>query len=499
MTYTDTHIQGESVGPEGASGGRALGQRISSAYGRIAHRLLTALIVAGLASTAVLISGGADDAAAASGTTWAVPVQITPLANSWFTLDLEIGINGIYVLSCVYGDGNGQLAQIFRSTNGGSTWSSASPVFGGEPGMCLYNDAGKDCLIMAAGMNLAKSTNNGACWKNLAPMPDQGWRFMAVGTNASWTGSAVDNDIYVMGSLYGGQEIGFAKSTDGGLSWTAPMQLTYNSYTYNTMPRITSDGSRLYIVYEIASNNKGIASIVTRTSNDWGATWSDEKVLISNRGTSYCLRPYALHSLNNARALMTYVDIPSNMDVATTTGNYGYYDFATLTYVPIGSVSGPDWMIGEGFSGCLVSDVFYVAWIKVLDQIAGTPTTAIMFSTSMDSGLTSGYSAADAMLVKSSPQATWKIAPQTSATWCAKMLNHGGMKSFTLVVTDTTVPRRPVIVSMQKIVFSDLGAYPNGWAFSGSVSLVGGHTYEVTAKQPNGWTSSYVLFYNQLA
>ncbi len=443
---------------------------------------------------ALLMAGGSENASAA---TWAPARQVSPQAATWYTLDLEIGINGVYVLSSIYGDANGQYAQVFKSANGGLTWSSASPVFGGEPGMCLYNSAGKDILIIAAGPNLVKSTNNGQSWKYLSTMPDAGWRFMAVGTNASWTGAPVDDDIYVMGSIGGGKNIGFAKSADGGLSWTVPKQLTNNNFAYNTMPRITSDGSRLYVIYEIASNNNAVASIVTRTSNDWGETWSQETGLISNKGSSYMLRPYSFHTLNNQRAIMTYVDKPSNLDAATTTGNYGYYNFATLAYEPVGWVSGQDWMIGEGFSGNVVEDVFYVAWIKCLDQVAGTPNTAIMFTSSTDTGLSSQVPPPDARLDKGTSQVSWTFGAGMAGTWSAKILNHGGVKYFTLVVTDITVPRKPVVVFTQKIDFIQLGAFPNGWAFSDSVPIVPNHTYQMTAKQPNGYASSYVLIYGQ--
>ena len=480
--------------PRWGFGGTVMIESEASTRQRVVHRLLTAMIVVGLASTAMLMTGGTYNAAAA---TWSPPMQVAAPAYIWYTLDVEVGLNGIYVLSCVYGEGNGQLAQIFKSSNGGATWSDASPVFGGEPGMCLYKSAGKDVLIIAAGENLSRSTNNGASWKDLAAMPaGQGWRFMAVGTNASWTGAAVDNDIYVMGSLYGGQEIGFAKSVDGGQSWTTPQQLTFNDYAYNTMPRITSDGNRLYAIYEIASNNKGLSTIVTKVSNDWGASWStNEKVLVANTGNSYSLKPYSFHTLSNARALMTYVDTPGNLDPATTTGHYGYYNFATMSYEPVGAVGGPDWMIDEGFSGNLVDGVFYVAWIK--SMMPDSFFTVIMFSTSRDTGLSTGLMQPDATIVKGTAQVTWSFTAQMDGGWYAKMLNKDGMRYLTLVVTDTT-PKRPVIVSSEKVVFADLGAYPNGWAFSGSVSILAGHTYQVTAKQTNGATSASVMFYNQV-
>lgn len=320
--------------------------------------------------------------------TWSTPTQVAPPTTLWYTIELEEGLDSIYVLSFIYSYGTGGPPYLFKSVDQGSTWSAS--VLGGlsgEPGMCVYQDGGNDVVLVASGSEVAKSTDGGSSWANLGGLPGYCWRFMAIGTNSSWLGTVPDDDIYVVGSMAGdGYDIGFTKSTDGGMTWSAPVQLTSNSYYYNTMAKITSDGTKLYVVYEIAGNENGVATLVTRSSDNWGLDWSAEKVLVANTGSSYMLRPYSFQNLDGERALLTYVDEPISYDIALTTGNYGYYDFATESYVPVGLVSGLEWMVHEGFAGLVSGSNFTVAWIRALEQNT-YPQSEIVFSYSTDSGL----------------------------------------------------------------------------------------------------------------
>lgn len=487
---------------------------ITTSHGR-SSRLFTVLACTGLALTAALFSSGLGMSSGTS--TWSAPVQVASPESLWYTSDLEVGSTGIYVLSCIYNYGNGQKAQLFKSTDGGATWSDLRcPAGGGEPGMCVYSRNGTDVLIVAAGRNVFKSPDGGNTWIHLTPLEyssGASWRFMTVCTSASFASPPEDDDIYIIGSMtdwyYHGQRsvITFTMSTDGGLTWTYPVHLwdndryVYNAFKYNAFPRITSDGDRLYAIYEVGTNEFGQARLVTRASDNWGVTWTDQKVLIANDGSSYALRPYSFQTLNSQRALITYEDIPSILSQAATTGHYGYYDFANMTYTPAGLVSGNDWMIGEGFSGKLVGENLEVAWIKTVDSNPLHRLTAIMYSSSTDTGLTAQPSESEPIAWIASgaqPSSSWIFGAETGGTWSAKMQNLGGMTSVTLTVTDLTY-RRMMEGWTQSISFSELGAYPEGWAVSKPVQLLGGHAYKVVVKDPLGDHGAVVLFWNQFS
>jgi hypothetical protein len=351
-------------------------------------KTVTNLVVGFVAMVLMLQISAMNVEAPATAVTWSTPTQIAPPTTLWYTIDMAKGLDSIYVLSFIYSYGTGGPPYLFKSTDQGSTWTTSSlNGISGEAGMCVYQENGQDVILVASGSNVVKSTDGGLSWVKLSDLPYRGWRFMAIGTNSSWFGTPPDDDIYVIGSMStGGYDIGFTKSIDGGMTWSAPVQLTSNSYRYNQNPRITSDGTRLYVVYEIAGNLNGIATLVTRSSGNWGVDWSTEKVLIANTGNSYMLRPYCFQRLDSEKALLTYVNELASYNITETTGNYGYYNFSTESYVPVGSVSGPDWMVHEGFTGELRGNNFTVAWIRALEQ-NNYPLSDIMFSYSTDSGL----------------------------------------------------------------------------------------------------------------
>lgn len=406
----------------------------------------------------------------------------------------------MYILSTVYNYGNGNWLDLMKSTDGGATWTTTTPIYGNEGGMCVYTQNGQDVILLTDGHQVIKSPDGGATWSVLSNLPSvfqwPGLRFLSIGTNSSWLGGPADNTIYVVGSApsYAGAAIMVLKSTDGGSSWKNPVQVPMTSYGSAGFQRITSDGTKLYIVNEIGVNTNGVASMATSTSSDWGATWSNEKVIVQNDGSSYMLRPYALQTLDSEKALLTYVNEPSTYFATDTTGNYGYYWFSNQTYQPVGSVSGPEWMVHEGFSGRLAGDTLSVAWPMSLDGTNPVPNAMVMFAQSKDSGIGGvPQPPHEVRIDRGVAPVQWTMTADSNGVWTAAITNHG-LKSMAITVYDVT--KRPnVRVLSQKISFASADAVVT----TNGAQMKQGDIYEITAKDGDGPQGSYAMIQDSLS
>ena len=323
--------------------------------------------------------------------TWSPPVRIS--SGVYGIADLYVGSTDEYVLTWQYSEGP---VYLFRSPDSGASWDLASDVFGFSiwgawPGMCAYNDSTNDVIIVVAAELVAKSTDSGNSFVELSPIPsfpDGGWwTSMAVGTNASWYGGVPDDDIYVWGTHYivstGTYRVGFTKSTDGGANWSTPINVCALDSYY---PAVVSDESRIYMtygMYGVLSNNQ--FDVHLRVSDDWGATWSSDMMLIDAVETEFYLG-WQLQLFGPSQAIMTMMHRFSNSpsDIISTDVEYGLLDLVALDYTKIGNFSDPEAIIGYGVSGYLRNDGrFSIAFID--NNFDGT--SNLIYATSWDSGL----------------------------------------------------------------------------------------------------------------
>lgn len=458
--------------------------------GQLTSRLLSALILCALSIPAGALALTPAQASGTSSPTWSTPVEVTQPATLWFGVDLEIGQNGMYVLSTIYNYGNGGPLYLMKSTDGGATWSSSTPLYGNEGGMCVYTENGRDVILLTDGYDVAKSVDGGVSWSNLAP-PGNYWRAVTIGTNSSWLGSPDDGSIYVIGSVWGSSQLDFTKSADGGMTWSSPIMLAPDG----GWARITSDGSKLYVVYEIAGNHAGVASLVTKSSSDWGITWSAEKVLVPNDGSSYIYTPYGFQTLDSQKALLTYLHEPTDSGNSISSGNYGYYWFSNETYQPVGSVSGPEWMLHEGFSGVLRNNTLSVAWPMALEDNNAKPPSEIMFAQSDDTGLANSTPPAEPGVRINSGTAPvkWNVTADSNSVWMAEVQNHGLM-ALHITVSDET-GKKSVNVLRQQIIFDSADAVVT----TNAVNMKQGHTYEIIAQGAGGPNGTYALVQDGLS
>lgn len=144
---------------------------------------------------------------------------------------------------------------------------------------------------------VARSTDNGATWS--APLPlntnaasdwgdDRGAR-IAADHNGNWV--AVWASTESLGSTLGGdRDIFVARSSDSGLTWSAPMVLNTNAASdrgFDNSPDIASDGHGRWLAVWSSGDSRGgtigtDSDILSALSDDNGVTWSDPQPLNSN-------------------------------------------------------------------------------------------------------------------------------------------------------------------------------------------------------------------------
>jgi len=287
-------------------------------------------------------------------------VYIDPTERVYFGVNMETVGSNVYVLSYVYEYGP---VLLYRSADGGNSWGAPVDPFGTsfrymEPGMCAYRDGTSDTVLVASGGGMvAKSVDGGLTFSRLTNLPGYYWRFMAIGTNASWFGAEPDDDIYVVGSTsYSYGNLAITKSRDGGLTWTWPVIIDATG----SFPQIVSDGSSLYVVYTSPISYDG--TLYASKSSDWGRTWTIGKLLVEERDITMNVRAYSFQYIDAQKALLTIRDQaitgpPDNY------GAYGYFDFATMTFVELARLPQGEWVIHEGLAGSLEPDgTLMLAW-----------------------------------------------------------------------------------------------------------------------------------------
>jgi hypothetical protein len=326
-----------------------------------------------LASPLLAVPATRAEASAAEDVSWTETTLLS--GDKYQNLDLEIGKRHIYIMTWEYY--TGPVVMLQRSDSWGKEWSAPTDVFGegvwnAFPAMCCYENRTHDELIIAAGEDyMVRSHDEGQTFEPLSPLPVpegcQDWRYMAVGTNASWFGGRVDPDIYVLGALYVGEywtgihRLAFTKSTDWGNTWSEPVFLCPDEEKPTNYPEVVSDGSRLYVAYTKINVSLQGSEIALKHSDDWGATWSEEVPIPLPRPVGIGVTGFQY--VDEDRAIMTvFTNYPD--DTTQCTGKIGYFHFSNLTYQVLCELTGPEWCIAAGtFEGELARNgVYHVAW-----------------------------------------------------------------------------------------------------------------------------------------
>ena len=274
----------------------------------------------GVTSFAVVALMASMMAATPVAADWAEPTKLVEEELVYFDSDIAmLRGNDIYAISWTYDTGP---VLLFRSDDAGKSWSVKDvfgyDIFRGEPGMCAYQAGSADEVLVATCGSLYKSADGGDSFSYLSNLPLSSgalwWRFMEIGTNASWFGGHADSDVYMVGSqavgipwMDGTYAVSFTKSHDGGLSWSEPVVIC-SLDRVTKLPEMICDGERLYVFYTSGESYDEYSDLYVRSSDDWGATWSEEKTLIPSRGSQWVCA-YSLQHIDDDKALITVADL----------------------------------------------------------------------------------------------------------------------------------------------------------------------------------------------
>ncbi|WP_395683712.1 proprotein convertase P-domain-containing protein [Dokdonella sp.] len=214
-------------------------------------------------------------------------VKITTPVGAEETAIAVNPINTNYVIAGSNGPGSGQ--KMWRSTDGGATWSSAINLPGATccdatvgwstDGLIAYTSSLMSCGGSGCGVDFFRSLDNGATWTRTAGLVASGSDKEYLHVD-SFAGSPFKDNIYVSWHQSNVQK--FARSTDKGLTFSTPV--TLDSAFKGIGSDITTD--KLGNVYYFFPSTTG-SNIRVVKSTDGGATFAASGVTVANTVASF--------------------------------------------------------------------------------------------------------------------------------------------------------------------------------------------------------------------
>ncbi|MBL4847580.1 MAG: exo-alpha-sialidase [Planctomycetes bacterium] len=238
------------------------------------------------------------------------------------------------------GDSTGTSGDVFfaRSTDGGLTWSAnlelnddvignqnmSSPSLAvgpsGEIG-CVWQDDRNG--LNSRRIYFTRSTDGGLTWSaNVQVTSESVFSLtLAIGPNG---------DLYC---AWGSSGLKLSKSADGGATWSAPALIAGGTNDNRSNPRLAVNGTRVVCVSEAPPPNYDIGFV---QSTDGGATWTSEVFINDDGDTSRQLDPEVALLTSGAIAVAWEDRRTGNYDVFFTRSTDGGATWATNTRIDDG-------------------------------------------------------------------------------------------------------------------------------------------------------------------
>ena len=294
-----------------------------------------------------------------------VPIPPTPRVNN---------------VCSVWTDDNSNIL-FARSTDGGLTFSEPENISedtGNSLGSQISSEGNNvyvvwtDTDFTSGNSNIlfARSTDGGLTFSEPENITEN------IGNSANQPQiSSEGNNVYVVWSDFNshGLAIFFARSTDGGLTFSEPENISENIEGASLGPQISSEGNNLYVVWTSIIDGEDDRYIFFARSTDGGLTFSEPENLSENLGRSS--QPQISSEGNNV--YVVWQDRSGNDDIFFSRSTDGGLTFSELENISeiLGQSSEPQ-ISSEGNN-------VYVIW---QDSTPGNDD--IFFSRSTDGGLT---------------------------------------------------------------------------------------------------------------
>ena len=266
-------------------------------------------------SNALLVSRSAD-----GGVTWSPTVTLIRDGSQFFNDKGSITADPrdarfVYATWDRLALAGGGPAMLVRSVDGGTSWTSAATIY--DPGP-RSQTVGNQIVVLPDGtavdlftqINFAaigparsslmviRSSDRGATWSGPVKVAD----LLAIGTRDPETNIAVRDAatlaeiaVDTLGNLHvvwqdarfsGGvhDDVAFARSTDGGATWSAPVRVNGAGTVPAFVPtvRVRADGTIGVLYYDLRDNTADPATLLTDSwlarSSDGGRTWSESRI-----------------------------------------------------------------------------------------------------------------------------------------------------------------------------------------------------------------------------
>ena len=207
------------------------------------------------------------------GATWSGPVPISTGDSSTIAADAD----GNVIVTLL--DNN--VVRASTSSNSGLTWSAPVPVSEVGPltsgdGSVTIDATGRAIAIFGRSdgsqyiLHASTSTNSGLTWADPVPVSEAGEDASDWSISCDATGRAI---VIWRGDSGGSEIVHSSSSTDGGTTWTDPIDVSASGFITET--HLTHDANNralaIWISFDLATLEE---VLVSSTSTDGGTTWS---------------------------------------------------------------------------------------------------------------------------------------------------------------------------------------------------------------------------------
>jgi hypothetical protein len=249
------------------------------------------------------------------GITWTANKRLTNNAADSMGPAITVDGSNIYVVWYDYLPENSEI-YFKRSVDGGVTWTANKQLTNNAGDSFCPAIAVDGSKIYAFWHNFAQDADNAEIYFKRSVNGGLSWaaekRITNNAGNSIFPAIAVDGSkIYVVweDNTPGNDEIYFKRSVDGGITWTANKRLTTFA-GYSVSPAIAVNGSNIYVVW--CDSKTGSYEIYFKRSVNGGVTWTAEKNLSNNSGYSW----YPAIAVNGLNICVVWYDYtPGNAEI----------------------------------------------------------------------------------------------------------------------------------------------------------------------------------------